>query len=317
MLLYFGMLHMTSNSQNFLIAFDRSPGGPSGKLKHVILRDIGDTLYNDHVFAVLRDIDELYAKEWTHESSDPFGVTLASELGSYTMPRMLRIGASIVFFFEPFVKEDIERLPDCAAVLSKWCVEHNRGFAKYMKEKIGYREDWLPGPDTVEPSLRDSVSKYCELIKQNDIKYKFLFQKVLDLNSTQRWSLIAEFERSLAGVTMLDEANLVNAHEVLICADIQKYIQSDTGKLAIRAFHGVAAGAPSPAPAPRVPAPRFTCSTYTNVDTGTKAGWQKCGDCGKHYCAKCISAMEKPIGFTNPIYVNRKCTACGGFTDIL
>lgn len=316
MLLYFGMQHMTSNSQNFLIAFDRSPGGPSGKLKHIILRDIGDTLYNDHVFAVLKEIDGLYAKEWDHESADPFGVTLASSLGSYTMPRMLRIGASIVFFFEPFVKCDIEKLDDCADVLSKWSIAHNRAFVNYMKEKIGYKQDWSPGPDTVDPSIREAVSKYCELIKQNDIKYKFLVPKILALNSSQRWLLIAEFERLLDGITKLDEAKrLVNAHEVLICADIQKYIQSDTGKSAIRAFHAGSVAAPRASSPPRAPAAALTCSKCGSVSSGGKTGWQKCGDCGKHYCPKCVAAMEKPIGFKNPIYVNRKCT-CGGITDI-
>lgn len=309
MLLYFGMQHMTSNAQNFLIAFDRAHGGLTGKLKYVILRDIGDTLYNDDVYSVLRPIDPLYEKEWAHESGDPFGVTLSSSLGNYAMPLMLRTGASIIFFFPAYYQGEIGALPDCFALLSRWSIKHNRAFLDYMREKIGYRDDWKSGPDAVDPATVESLKRNCELEKQYARKYKFLVPKILALNSTTRWRLINEIEHELAGITVnADAKRLVNAHEVLICAEIQEYIKSDAGKAAIRAFHGAGAPAPVAAAGPK-------CSKCAKASGGNTRKWQKCTECGMLYCDTCVAALPKHPQFKNPIYVNKKCEACDGLTD--
>lgn len=249
MLLHFGMQHMTSNAQNFLVAFDRG-GGKGGKLKHLILRDIGDTLYNDYLFEVLNEVDPLFKKEFTHESKDKFGVTLASELGSYTKPRMIRIGASIVFLFGPFVQGEILKRKDCYKLLARWCMAHNYAFLNYLRGAIGYTNDWNPGKDEIKPEFRDSLSKSCELNKKNDSDYEsIIVPGVLNLHSTSRWKLIEEFElecKNIPDKNTIDKVDeeiaaqtmrLVNAHEVLICAEAQCFIRSEKGKAALRKLH--------------------------------------------------------------------------------
>lgn len=338
MLLHFGMQHMTSNAQNFLIAFDRQSGGATGKLKHIILRDIGDTLYNDHVFAVLNEFDPLFEKEFSHESGDKeFGVTLSSALGSYTMPRMLRIGASIVFLFGPFVQGEIAASDNCFKILADWCIAHNRAFLDYMKEKIGYSETWsgdtkhtftdlenflfdnleFAGSHYDNPQLKDKVydlstflkftqqkggysktwsnedyrltdfedflfknlkfviSLYNnpELNKKNDEKYgDIVVPGVLKLNSEIRWRLILRFEeecrklplaRAPNAVVSAKTVKLVNAHEVLICAEIQSYILSEAGKKALRALH---LGKPSSHTSK--PEPKLTLEKFKKLYSG-------------------------------------------------
>lgn len=340
MLLHFGMQHMTSNSQNFLIAFDRTPGGASGKLKYIILRDIGDTLYNDDVFETLSKVDNLYEKEFEHESKDEFGVTLSSSLGTYAMPLMLRIGVSIVYFFGPFVQGDIAASDDCMHILVDWCIAHNRAFIDYMKEKIGYTEDWNMGEDKVSGELVESLSKYSELDKSNAEEYKNkIVPGVLSLNSTSRWRLIKEFEEKCRNVRShriekgaigffsdkdkdLDEAKrLVNAHEVLICAEVQSYIQSEVGKTKLKALHkssATVAAATSPVEPATTGKFCFKCKT---PQTTNSRGWHECNECGLHYCANCIKNMPLP-GFISErlraTTVERKCLdQCNGFTQLI
>ncbi|HRH41117.1 MAG TPA: hypothetical protein PKY82_05690 [Pyrinomonadaceae bacterium] len=256
MLLHFGMQHMTSNAQNFLIAFDRHSGGATGKAKYIILRDIGDTLYNDHIFKVLNDIDPLFKKEFEHESHDKFGVTLESELGTYTMPLMVRIGASIVYFYGPFVQGELAIRDDCLNILSNWCMAHNHAFLNYMREKIGYNDNWKSGEDEITEAFVNSLSKFSELAKDNFTEYsKIIVPTVLKLSSPSRWKLIRYFEAKCRHIpphlmargdiqffSDVDEElkkakQFVNAHEVLICAEVQDYIQSEQGKVALQQLH--------------------------------------------------------------------------------
>lgn len=249
MLLYFGMQHMTSNAQNFLIVFDRKKGGTNGRLKHLILRDIGDTLYNDYIFEALKGLDDakLLEEEFNLEKNDEFGVTLGSELGSYQMPRMLRIGASIVFLFGPFIEGDIAANPSCYRILADWCISHNRAFIDYMKRTIGYNKEWNKGKYAISDDLEIKLSKHSELHKDNVKKYKdHIVPGVEKLNSTTRWKLIENFEEkcnSIPLVRPLDKSahdmimQLVNAHEVLICSEVQEYIRSAAGKEAIKKMH--------------------------------------------------------------------------------
>lgn len=256
MLLHFGMQHMTSNAQNFLIAFDRNPGGATGKAKYIILRDIGDTLYNDYVFDVLNDIHPLFKKEFEHESGDKFGVTLKSALGTYSMPLMVRIGASIVYFFGPFVQGDLAARNDCLNILVNWCMAHNHAFLNYMREKIGYTDNWKIGEDEYTEAFVNSLSKFSELSKDNFKEYsENVVPTVLKLSSKSRWKLIRMFEAKCRHIpphsmdrgdiqffSDVDEElkkakQLVNAHEVLICAEVQGYIQSEQGKKALEQLH--------------------------------------------------------------------------------
>ncbi|HEY8559094.1 MAG TPA: hypothetical protein VIL74_01730 [Pyrinomonadaceae bacterium] len=263
MLLYFGMQHMTSNAQNFLCAFDRND--KNGKLKHLILRDIGDTLYNDHLFKELNEIDPLYKKEWEHEDGDKeFGVTLKSALGSYQMPLMTRIGGSIVFFFGPFSDfGDIGNDPDRARILSNWCIEHNYAFLNYMKEKLGYTENWKVG-DGAAPTgdFPQRLRKHAELAKENVDHYPKLVKEVFALDTAARWRLISQIETECYRTTDVKTAKqLVNAHEMLICAEVQLYIQDAKGAEALRKLH-------AQGPPPAAPKPRLTREKYSRLHSG-------------------------------------------------
>lgn len=320
MLVYFGMQHMTSNSQNFITSFDRKTEG--GKLKKLILRDIGDTLYNNHFFEVLKDLHTLYKKEWEHESKDTdFGVTLSSALGSYTMPRMTRIGATIVFFFGPFIQGDIAESKDCYKILVDWCVAHNRAFFDYMKEKIGYSEDWGGGgKDDVSPTFLNALSKRCNLNKANDLMYqKFVVPDVLELSSKARLKLIKEFETKMQNIPEVDDKNkkttetlgieLVNAHEVLICAEIQRYIQSEKGKTALKNLHKQ-----TPTETGHI---CFNCKTAQKTDS---KNWHRCTKCDLKYCAVCAEKMPLPTGISERLRKateERKCLDCNNITELI
>jgi hypothetical protein len=315
MLLFFGMQHMTSNSQNFLIAFSRQPGGKDGKLQHLILRDIGDTLYNDYVFNVLKDLDPLYEKEWQHESADKdFGVTLCSSLGSYTTPRMTRSGASIVFFFGPFIEGDIKSHPDCAKILADWCIEHDMAFLGYMADNLGYKPQWKGGDDKVSEDFAKKIRLHAELNKINENDYPTLVENLLALSPPARWRLITEIQNEcklLKGLTDVEKAKkLVNAHDILIGAEVQCYVQDDQGKAALKKLHK--AGATTSPVVPVASGP--FCGNCGSAANGNTGGWHECGGCHKQYCTACVPSLEKPRGSRQAMGTYRIC-GCGGITE--
>lgn len=301
MLCYFGMQHMTSNAQNFLVAFDPN-GGATGKSKHVILRDIGDTLYNDYFFNVLKTLHNQYATEWAHESGDAVhGVTLAGEIGGgYAKPQMTRIGVHIVFFFPPFLKGDLDtdKTPSLATIVTRWSRSHNTAFLAYFREKVGYANDWNAGADSDMGDLPTRLRTFADMDNKTKAQYATLVPQVLALNSTQRWRLIREIEGELdtlapANADDVTRAKkLVCAHEVLICAEVQGYIQSERGKAALKALHQ---GRPvAQVQQGQAVATGPACATCAKRSGGATVGWYKCATCPAHYCPTCAKKLRLP-----------------------
>lgn len=324
MLAYFGMQHMTSNSQNFNIAFDRTAGANGGKAKCVILRDIGDTLYNNYFFNVLNDLNILYKNEWDHEVGDTEnGVTLSSAIGGgYVKPEMTRIGASIVFFFPPFIKGDIDSHTKKAQLLAKWSIAHNNAFLEYMREKLGYVNDWSDAGILVSGDLPERLRKYGELNQKNSAYYPVLVKDILKLSPFARWELINQIKLECEEDDLIDLTtanNLVNAHEILICAEVECYIQSDRGKIALRNLHK---GTPVIMTAPVEPVKTgkscFKCKTPQ--DSNSK-NWHFCNTCSMNYCNKCVIDMPLLKGLPErlrKLTEERRClNDCSGITVLI
>lgn len=316
MLCYFGMQHLTSNAQNFLVAFNRD--GPRSR-QHLILRDIGDTLYNDHFFAVLREVNALYATEFDTELADAHGVTLTKDIGGgYVRPFMTRIGAQVVFFFGPFIQKDVAALPDHWRTIGRWSMSHNRAFLDYMREKIGYHQDWTDaGAADLAQTDEASLLKNTTLEMQYQKDYAALIPTILGLKPAKRWDLINKYEADVETADSLARAlQLVNAHETLICAEIQEYVRSDAGKRALKALHGVGAAPQVAAAAAAGP----ICSVCNADAAGNSTDWHKCGSCGAHYCAACVKKLSFPKGtivVMRPHTRERLCAMddCRGFTE--
>ena len=254
MLALFGLQHMTANSQNMLIAFPRDKGGynASTDAKAIILRDIGDTLLNDHFYEVLaKKVQGPYQRLWSHEVQSPFGVTLASSIGQYFQPIITRLGTSIVFFFDPFMQGDLAKNNnDAQNCLVTWGLMHNTGFVQYMCDKLGYDGNWQKDPvGTVPPqgelnALMQDLINFGGYDKRYMVKYKSLVKTVLGLHSKIRWMLIDSIEDTHVGgkgklnyVVNDQGKRLVDAHDLLIGAEIQQYIRSPAGQAALLEFH--------------------------------------------------------------------------------
>ncbi|MHA7633879.1 hypothetical protein [Corallococcus sp. M7] len=253
MLVLFGLQHMTANSQNMLIAFPRDKGGynASTDAKAIILRDIGDTLLNDHFYKVLQKVQEPYKHLWSHEVASPFGVTLSSSIGQYFQPLITRLGTTIVFFFEPFMQGDLAKNNnDAQTCLVTWGLMHNTGFVQYLCDKLGYDEDWQEEPTGPVPSEQELQAIMQDLInysgydKRNTVKYTSLVKTVLGLHSKVRWMLIESIEdvhidgNGQRNYVVNDYGKkVVDAHDLLIGAEIQQYIKSATGQKALLDFH--------------------------------------------------------------------------------
>ena len=251
MLTVFGLQHMTANAQNMLVAFPRDNKGKK-EAKAIILRDIGDTLLNDHFYAVLKDeVRGPFKKLWGHEIDSEFGVTLKSSIGQYFQPRITRLGTSIVFFFDPFMQGDLAKNDNTAQnVLVTWGILHNNAFVQFFIENLGFRNTWQKEEAGDPPSEKECQSILDRLIKFGGYSKAFakqygeLVETILGLHSKFRWMFIDTLED--LHLEKNGEANyvdgemgkkVVDAHDLLIGAEIQQFIRSDVGKKALLDFH--------------------------------------------------------------------------------
>jgi hypothetical protein len=254
MLAFFGLQHMTSGAQNMLIAFDRrKPGSASTR---VILRDFGDTLLNDHAFAVLARPDTPFCEAWAFEEDADDGITLGKGRigGFYGDPKMTRTGTTIVFFFPRFQKVDLES--DAAGILATWGIALNEAFLQYFRDKLGYTADWqVPdGSNEKTPHYFPSVFRkdYAhrmkglvpDLQKPDEPKapdqYELLVSDVLKLPSVLRQRLIFDLAEKCASLDPTEPhiaANLVASHDMLIGAEVQCYLQSEIGRKHLAKLH--------------------------------------------------------------------------------
>ena len=321
MMCYFGLQHMTSNAQNFLIPFARTVS-PGGKAKGLILRDIGDTLLNVHFFDVLRKTDGLFEKAWTHEVADPLnGCILGNEIGGgYFNPQITRTGATIVFAFPPFLKGDLDTTadPQRARILARWGVAHNRGFVQFMQENIGYFEGWSDGSVSIPSDLAWLVRKNTALDQKNKESYPEIAEQVVSLSSASRWQLARRIEAQLLSINpqsqddVVQVFDLINAHETLLTADVQCYVKSAGGSRALKTLHetGPTAGTPKIVPAPVGP----VCPNCGADRAGRRSGWYRCGDCSVQFCDLCVSTLVKPRGSSASMGSYRLCP-CGGIAE--
>jgi hypothetical protein len=251
MLAMFGLQHMTANAQNMLVAFKRKRTNYNDgtEARHIILRDIGDTLLNDHFYAVLKDkVGGPFKALWEHEVGDKFGVTLKSAIGQYFKPIITRLGTSIVFFFDPFMQGDLAKNDQQAQmVLVEWGLTHNLGFIEYFTKNLGYAPDWQEGAAGAEPdigALLQRLLKFSGYNKANAASYEQLTDDILKLHSKWRWTLIELLEKTAiedhASIRFAMDnqgMRLVDAHDLLVGADVQQFICSETGKDALLALH--------------------------------------------------------------------------------
>jgi len=311
MLAYFGLQHMTANAQNMLIVFDRTRSTGLRKSKHVTLRDLGDTLYNDHLFAILNKIHSSYKDAWDHEVNDTDnGVTLTSNIGGgYSNPEMTRLGASIVFFFPPFVQGDLKS-ENTAKVLASWGIAHNRAFAQYWIENTGYSRFWEDGTTTVESGLAKELRTYAGFATDIRKQYSALVKKVLALKAADRWALIADIEGEVDKLekdAIAEAKGLVDAHDMLICADIECYVKSKAGAVGVTALHKKTS-----------PDEGLVCSScggkHGSKRSSSWGRWHRCKGCGKLWCNVCAKWwLWRPAWFTE----ERKCPSCGGTTGLI
>jgi len=327
MMAFFGLQHMTSNAQNFIVAFNRTPNSHGGRANYIILRDIGDTLYNNHFFDPLKEVDPIFGRAWNEEIADrENGCVLGGEIGGgYFNPRITRIGAEIVFFYPAFQQGnlDTERDPTTAKILAKWCLAHNHGFREYFQEKVGYSEYWSGGRYGVPQHLPATLRRHAGLDGKNAPQYPTLANETLELTSATRWRLFREIEAEILSIEprskedVVKLKDLVGAHELLICADIQSYIQSAAGIAALKSLHS---GSAVPA-TPTVPPPLHAvagpvCSVCRRDSPGTTRGWQTCDTCGSFYCGSCVVSLKQPRGSAGAMGKVRECRPpCKGITD--
>jgi hypothetical protein len=241
MLAFFGLQHQTSNAQNMLIAFDKTkPGTPC---KCVILRDLGDTLLNDHAYTVLNGVDRKFQAAWEFEinPNQKGGSTFSRPIGGgYADPMMTRVGATIIFFFPPFRKGDLA--DGAAKTLANWGIALNESFLAYFQDEVGYTSSWQAGNgEGMLPSdLYTDLKAYAADMKPED-KYKALKDKVLSLHSKQRLALVVgiveECNKKLHPNEPETAKKLVGAHDMLIGAEVECYLKSDAGKQNLLALH--------------------------------------------------------------------------------
>ncbi|XXF80091.1 hypothetical protein P2318_10170 [Myxococcaceae bacterium GXIMD 01537] len=245
MLLFFGLQHMTANAQNMLVVFD-----PKSRknARCVTLRDIGDTLLNNHVYDVLNKVHDRFAMNWAREGDSPYGITLTKgEVGAgYSQPGMTRIGTSIVFFFGPFIQGDILSSQYKLGIVTNWALEHNIAFMRYMNEKIGYSPNWddsKPKGQLPEDML-ERLNANAGFGTTNAEAKKQLVKDVLALHSQHRWSLIEQLESSMSKLRVEDTVEtakkLVDAHEMLICAEVESFLLSKEGRENLALLHAQA-----------------------------------------------------------------------------
>ncbi|WP_434419264.1 hypothetical protein [Nannocystis pusilla] len=300
MLVYFGLQHMTSNAQNFLSAFERA-----GKrdARRVILRDIGDTILNTCVFDALT-LDPMFASMLEHEKADKeYGLVLTPGPiglgGGYANPQITRIGTGIIFFFDPFLKGDLDlEDPAKAAIAGKWGLAHNEGFLAYMREKVGYAEAWSSGGGVNGPEP-DNLRTHGDLSRKGKSEeYAALSRAVLALSAPFRQRLIGALKQEIESFVPQSSGaiktlqDLVGAHELLVCAEIHSYLLSDEGKQALRDLH--AGKQPRQATGGAV-----ACLLCNGVKPPKPVNSYACETCETWVCASCVPKLKFPRG-TNP-----------------
>lgn len=249
MLCMFGMQHMTANAQNMLCAFTAAAANQGGAFQALLLRDLGDTLLNNEFFAVLQQVPnnpgQYYTQTFQYESNSPHGVTLTHGNigGGYVNPLMTRLGTSIVFFFGPFLKGDIEtgRAPEVTA----WGIALNNAFRAYFVNEVGYTNQWeVNGPNNLQPNalnqLEQRILQYGGYSGANAVQYGQLVPDVLGLSSADRQTLLTRFENAAGNVQANQYAQgkaLVDAHDMVMGAEMQVYIGSNGGTQAMLALH--------------------------------------------------------------------------------
>lgn len=239
MLAFFGLQHQTSNAQNMVIAFNTELRGP--KSKCLILRDLGDTLLNDHANAALRPLGEPFVSIWTYATTGEEGHTLSTNIGgNYGNALMVRTGATVVFFFPPFMKGDLES--GAAKTLARWGIAHNEGFLQYFRDKVGYTDGWQTtgiGITQPPPDIEGRLKKLAADMKPAD-EYTVLKDDVLAMNSQQRQTLISSLAKQAVKL-QANEPNvakhLVGAHDMLIGAEVECYLKSAAGKQNLLDLH--------------------------------------------------------------------------------
>ncbi|AUX23300.1 uncharacterized protein SOCEGT47_038230 [Sorangium cellulosum] len=327
MLVYFGLQHMTANAQNMLVAFDRKRGK---KAKRVILRDVGDTLYNDHFFVALGRARGYYKQAWDEEANDPQGVTLTCQIGGgYEDPYMTRIATTPIFFFPPFMGGDIAASGKPAKILAAWAVQHNRAFIEYMGEKIGYRadwqEDWKDGSDESLTDIGKAIRESPGFDKLTQSKYVKLYKKVNALEARQRWHLIREIEAECLAVGDKDTAKarlLVSAHDLLLSSEVEGYVKSPEGKKRLADYHK---NHPQIIDLQLVEdrgsrsVNEGLCCSMCGKKHGSKestflGNWHRCGTCSRAYCNTCGKWwLSRAVLFERA----RVCEYCAGKTELI
>jgi hypothetical protein len=243
MLAFFGLQHQTANAQNMLIAFNKKNRATTYPAC-LILRDLGDTLLNDHVYAVLKekeiDPGERFKAAWDFEASDPKGITLTHGTigGGYADPLMTRVGSAITFFSPPFRKHDLH--DSAAKTLATWGIATNEAFLAYFKDEVGYTTEWQQGEVESGPTkLIETLKKYAaDMTPKND--YSALRDTILKTNSKTRQYLVfhvVEESKRLQKTEPEIAKKFVGAHDMLISAEVECYLKSEVGKKNLRAFH--------------------------------------------------------------------------------
>ncbi len=235
MLALFGLQHVSYNAQNMLVAFERDKKG--GKALSLTLRDVGDTLYNSHVFKILGKLDKVFEDAWALEVGSPHGLTLDNKVmgGGYAHPRITRLGTTAAFFFPPFIQGDIESSGP-AHILADWGIAHNEAYLDYFIDKVGYKPTW--DPEKNEDNAKELQLDYYLLASNpNENAYLPLSQSILKLHSQTRLGLLEQVKGQLAKLDKNDVKTaraIVETHDFLIGAEIQCYINSKAGTQAIQ-----------------------------------------------------------------------------------
>ncbi|MGK3962613.1 FYVE zinc finger domain-containing protein [Sorangium sp. So ce118] len=327
MLVYFGLQHMTANAQNMLVAFDRARGR---KAKCVILRDVGDTLYNDHFFAALQGARSYYKAAWDEEVGDPLGVTLSSEIGGgYEDPYMTRIATIPIFFFPPFMGGDIGSSGKPAKILAAWAIQHNRAFIEYMRDKIGYtadwQGDWKSGSNESLTDIGAAVRESPGFDKRTQDRYKTLYRQINALEARQRWKLIREIEAECLTVGDTDTAKaklLASAHDLLLSSEVEGYVKSDAGKKRLADYHedhpsliDLGGGTQRGSRSVNTGLGCSMCGKKHGAKESTFLGnWHQCTTCSRAYCNTCGKWwLSRAVLFER----TRVCEFCGGKTELI
>jgi len=235
MLVMFG-LQLQGNAQNMLVSFDKS-----SKKSQLIVRDIGDALIHDHIYAALDNVGQFKNVITLEKNSGRGFFVSADENGSPNdaMPRMTRIGTALLFFFGPFIQADVT-----VDVATRMALAHHKSFLAYMKEKIGYDFDGSASNGNAPEGLKKNLLLCADNYKYttSQLTYSQVVQAVLACPSSARLELYnaleQETQQNLGKNANIDTMRrLCAAQDMLIGADLECYLVSKAGKKALQALH--------------------------------------------------------------------------------